>query len=70
MDRDGYLFHGGCIGCTNSLAICPACQYMEPNWSLPDLNPKTKNEKEKRELMKKLAYQLHASIRSSDGHLH
>lgn len=34
-----YLFHGGCCGCTNNLDVCPTCQYMLPDWSLPDKNP-------------------------------
>jgi len=35
----GYVFHGGCDGCTNLIRRCPGCMYMEPNWNLPDLNP-------------------------------
>ena len=33
-----HIFHGGCHGCDNPLSVCPGCQYMLPNWNLPNLN--------------------------------
>ena len=40
-----YAFHGGCSGCDRQhrdgdVGNCVGCQYMEHDWSLPDLNPK------------------------------
>jgi len=37
------IFHGGCHGCTQQSGptgteICKGCQYLNANWSLPDLN--------------------------------
>ena len=60
MQRDGYTFHGGCAGCTNDLDVCASCQYMEPDWTLPDLNTAHKEGRELKEAMKKVAYALQA----------
>jgi hypothetical protein len=54
----GYIFHGGCNGCTNHISICPGCMYMEPNWDLPDLNPVNIKKDKERQAMKALAYSL------------
>ena len=48
----GYVFHGGCDGCTQPLSVCPTCCYMKPDWNLPDRNPiSIKEEKEKQAMM-------------------
>ena len=54
----GYIFHGGCDGCTNKLEVCPTCRYMEPNWNLPDMNPVHIEEVKEKQKMKDLAYSL------------
>lgn len=51
----GYVFHGGCGGCTQPLEICPACCYMGPNWSLPDQNQAHKLEEDERQSMMDMA---------------
>jgi hypothetical protein len=38
----GHIYHGGCHGCTTDAIQCPRCQYMEADWSLPNLNPRYK----------------------------
>lgn len=53
----GYVFHGGCNGCTQPLHICPKCQYMEPNWELPCMNPEANEKRQQKQEMKKRAYQ-------------
>lgn len=52
----GYIFHGGCHGCTNPLSVCPGCMYMEPDWDLPDLNPAHERAHATRSKMKARAY--------------
>ncbi len=51
----GYIFHGGCHGCTNPIQNCPDCRYMLPNWNLPDLNPYSIGLEKEREAMISLA---------------
>ena len=51
----GYIFHGGCNGCTQPLKVCPTCCYMEPDWSLPNKNPAAIKAANEREVMKKHA---------------
>jgi len=48
MDKDNaewpkYIFHGGCLGCTQqkdtrSFDTCRGCQYYEADWDLPNCN--------------------------------
>ena len=33
-----FIFHGGCHGCENTIDVCPTCQYMEADWTLPNRN--------------------------------
>lgn len=54
--RNGYLFHGGCLGCINNdLGECTGCCYLEYDWELPSKNPLHKEENERRIKMVKLA---------------
>lgn len=46
-----YVFHGGCDGCPNGMEVCPTCQYMEADWSLPVQNPiELKQEREAKDM--------------------
>lgn len=58
----GYVFHGGCNGCTQPLHVCPTCQYMEPDWSLPDRNPVNAEREKEKQAMKDLAYNLRGRV--------
>lgn len=52
----GYRFHGGCVDCDNDISVCPSCRYMEPDWSLPTMNPKEIKINKERSRMKSAAY--------------
>ena len=54
----GYIFHGGCDGCTQHMSVCPSCQYMEADWTLPDMNPAHETEKQEKHRMVQLAKSL------------
>jgi len=54
-DGNGFMFHGGCMGCTNDISVCPGCQYMEANWDLPDLNPVNIEEEERKDRLRMFA---------------
>lgn len=30
------IYHGGCIGCIANKNLCGGCQFMKPDWSLPN----------------------------------
>lgn len=54
-DRNGFIFHGGCIGCENPLSVCPDCRYMLPDWNLPDKNTVSPEREKARKRMISLA---------------
>lgn len=51
-----HIFHGGCHDCPNDISICPTCQYMVPDWSLPDLNPAHQKREDERSKMQQRAW--------------
>lgn len=56
-------FHGGCNGCSNELSICPDCMYFNCDWSLPDLNDKTKEQEDKKNKLRQVVLELKAKIK-------
>lgn len=55
-----YIFHGGCIGCTQQELLgvdnCIKCQYFDADWKLPNLNNELPNtaEMKKKEIKRRL----------------
>lgn len=58
---DGFVFHGGCLGCNLDISKCHGCLYLDYDERVgrfPNLNPESVTKEKERERMKELALSM------------